>query len=56
MSWVSRRQTSRADDMAYCLLGIFDVNMPLLQGEGRKAFLGLELEIMKKSDDELVFA
>lgn len=56
MSWVSRRQTSRVEDIAYCLLGIFDVNMPLLYGEGRKAFLRLELEILKKSDDESIFA
>ena len=56
MSWVSRRQTSRLEDMAYCLLGIFDINMPLLYGEGRKAFLRLELEILKNSDDESIFA
>ena len=56
MSWVSRRQTSRPEDMAYCLLGIFDINMPLLYGEGRKAFLRLELEILKNSDDESIFA
>ena len=56
MSWISRRQTSRVEDMAYCLLGIFDVHMPLLYGEGRKAFLRLELEILKKSDDESIFA
>ena len=56
MSWISKRQTSRSEDMAYCLLGIFDVNMPLLYGEGRKAFLRLELEIIKKSNDDSIFA
>ena len=56
MSWASRRQTSRLEDMAYCLLGIFGINMPLLYGEGRKAFLRLELEILKNSDDESIFA
>ena len=56
MSWISRRQTSRMEDIAYCLLGIFDVNMPLLYGEGGKAFLRLELEITKKSDDDSIFA
>ncbi|KAH6635980.1 heterokaryon incompatibility protein-domain-containing protein [Chaetomium tenue] len=30
MSWAARRNTSRTEDLAYCLLGIFDVNMPLL--------------------------
>lgn len=42
--------------MAYCLLGLFDVNMSLLYGEGRKAFLRLKLEIIKKLDDESIFA
>ena len=57
MSWVSKRKTSRLEDMAYCLLGIFDINMPLLYGEGgRKAFMRLQLEIIRKSDDESIFA
>ncbi|CAF9911505.1 MAG: hypothetical protein ALECFALPRED_007343 [Alectoria fallacina] len=57
MSWLSRRVTSRAEDMAYCMLGLFDVNMPLLYGEGgKKAFLRLQLEIIRKSDDESIFA
>lgn len=38
-SWASKRQTSRAEDMAYCLLGLFDVHMPLLYGEGLKKHL-----------------
>lgn len=56
MSWVSVRQTSRIEDMAYCMLGIFDVTMPLLYGEGKKAFMRLQLEIIKKNDDESIFA
>ena len=57
MSWVSRRQTSRSEDMAYCMMGLFDVNMPLLYGEGGpKAFMRLQLEIIKQSDDESIFA
>lgn len=56
MSWASRRKTSRTEDVAYCLLGLFDINMPLLYGEGKKAFLRLELEIIKKSNDESIFA
>ncbi|KAI0149479.1 HET-domain-containing protein [Xylariaceae sp. FL1272] len=42
MSWASRRTTSREEDMAYCLLGIFDVNMTLLYGEGKRAFRRLQ--------------
>ncbi|KAH7071873.1 heterokaryon incompatibility protein-domain-containing protein [Paraphoma chrysanthemicola] len=38
MSWASKRVTKRTEDLAYCLLGVFDVNMPLLYGEGSKAF------------------
>ena len=56
MSWASRRETLRSEDMAYCLMGLFKVNMPLLYGEGRNAFYRLQLEIMKQSDDESIFA
>lgn len=56
MSWVSKRVTSRLEDLAYCMLGLFDVNMSLLYGEGNKAFIRLQLEIIRKSDDESIFA
>ncbi|KAF2818545.1 HET-domain-containing protein [Ophiobolus disseminans] len=36
MSWVTGRETTRAEDAAYCLLGIFDVQIPLLYGEGQQ--------------------
>lgn len=57
MSWASERITARKEDMAYCLLGIFDVNMPMLYGEGgKKSFLRLQEEIIKQSDDHTIFA
>lgn len=57
MSWMARRQTTRPEDSAYCLLGIFSINMPMLYGEGgRRAFLRLQEEIMKTSDDQSLFA
>lgn len=57
MSWAAERQATRAEDIAYSLLGIFDVNMPLLYGEGKlKAFRRLQEEIMKISEDETLFA
>jgi len=56
MSWASKRVTTRLEDEAYCLMGIFGVNMPLLYGEGEKAFLRLQEEIMKRSDDHSLFA
>ncbi|OSS46286.1 hypothetical protein B5807_08368 [Epicoccum nigrum] len=46
LSWAEGRVTKRAEDAAYCLLGIFDVNLPLIYGEGRrKAFIRLHREI-----------
>ena len=56
MSWASKRTTTRLEDMAYSLMGIFDVNMPLLYGEGQKAFIRLQHEIVRVSDDESIFA
>ncbi|KAL9003408.1 MAG: hypothetical protein Q9188_003713 [Gyalolechia gomerana] len=56
MSWASRRTTTRPEDIAYCLLGIFDVNMPMLYGEGTKAFMRLQEELIKRSDDHTIFA
>ncbi|KAL8792184.1 MAG: hypothetical protein Q9195_005206 [Heterodermia aff. obscurata] len=56
MSWLSNRETSRVEDMAYCMLGLCGVNMPLLYGEGYKAFMRLQSEIIRTSDDESIFA
>ncbi|KAI1465527.1 heterokaryon incompatibility protein-domain-containing protein [Daldinia caldariorum] len=54
--WASGRKTTRPEDIAYCLLGIFDINMPLLYGEGDKAFLRLQEEICKQTHDLSLFA
>jgi hypothetical protein len=56
MSWASRRQTTRVEDIAYSLMGIFEINMALLYGEGDKAFIRLQEEIMRNSDDQSLFA
>lgn len=56
MSWASDRQTTKPEDKAYCLLGLFDVHMPLLYGEKHKAFMRLQEELLKRSDDESIFA
>lgn len=56
MSWASHRTTTRPEDVAYCLLGLFQINMPLLYGEGEKAFSRLQEEIIKMSDDHSIFA
>jgi hypothetical protein len=56
MSWAAYRQTTRVEDLAYCLLGLFDIQMPLLYGEGAKAFTRLQEEILKTTDDYSLFA
>ncbi|KAI0379436.1 HET-domain-containing protein [Hypomontagnella monticulosa] len=56
MSWAARRQTTRIEDLAYCLLGIFGVNMPMIYGEGAKAFMRLQEEIVKETNDLSLFA
>ncbi|KAI0018561.1 HET-domain-containing protein [Xylariomycetidae sp. FL0641] len=54
MCWASRRRTTRVEDVAYSLMGIFDVNMPLLYGEGAKAFRRLQEQIIHKTNDQSV--
>lgn len=56
MSWASKRVTTRIEDIAHCLIGIFGVNLPLLYGEGEAAYIRLQEEIMKSSDDQSLFA
>ncbi|KAH7145566.1 heterokaryon incompatibility protein-domain-containing protein [Dactylonectria estremocensis] len=56
MSWAAKRQTTRVEDMAYCLMGIFNVNMPLLYGEREKAFIRLQEEIARQHRDLSLFA
>ncbi|KUI61979.1 Vegetative incompatibility protein HET-E-1 [Cytospora mali] len=55
MAWASQRTTTRLEDMSYCLLGMFNVNMPLLYGEGEKAFIRLQQEIIEASNDQTLF-
>ncbi|KAL0932397.1 HET domain-containing protein [Colletotrichum truncatum] len=56
MQWAAGRQTTRVEDLAYCLLGIFDINMPLLYGEGNRAFRRLQEEILKAAEDYSLLA
>ncbi|KAL4082142.1 heterokaryon incompatibility protein-domain-containing protein [Scleroderma yunnanense] len=56
MSWAADRTTTRVEDRAYSLLGLLDVNMPMLYGEGKKAFHRLQLEVIRVSNDQSVFA
>lgn len=55
MSWASRRKTTWPEDIAYCLMGLFDINMPLLYGEGgEKAFFRLQEAIPRRTDDHSI--
>ncbi|KAM0217283.1 hypothetical protein ACHAPA_000136 [Fusarium lateritium] len=54
MGWMAQRETTRVEDMAYSMLGIFGINMPILYGEGTRAFLRLQEEILKQSQDQSI--
>ncbi|TGJ84209.1 hypothetical protein E0Z10_g4583 [Xylaria hypoxylon] len=56
MAWAAKRKTTRIEDTAYCLLGIFGVNLPMLYGEGGRAFIRLQEEIVKTNNDLSLFA
>jgi hypothetical protein len=56
MSWAAKRKTTKPEDIAYCLMGIFSVSMPLLYGEGEsEAFYCLQREIMNRTEDHTLF-
>ncbi|KAG6027117.1 hypothetical protein E4U41_001050 [Claviceps citrina] len=56
ISWMARRQTTRLEDRSYALLGILDIHMPMLYGEGEMAFRRLQEELIRKYNDLSVFA
>ncbi|PMD64809.1 HET-domain-containing protein [Hyaloscypha bicolor E] len=57
ISWAADRETTRPEDRAYSLLGIFGVNMPILYGEGEQnAFFRLQVMIFQTFSDHSIFA
>lgn len=54
--WASRRTTTKLEDMAYCLIGILDINMPIAYGEGEWAFHRLMEVILQRCDEPEIFA
>ena len=56
LSWAARRETTRVEDRAYSLLGIFGINMSTLYGEGEGALRRLQEEIMRRIPDQSLFA
>ncbi|KAH8178212.1 heterokaryon incompatibility protein (HET) domain-containing protein [Sarocladium implicatum] len=56
MSWAAHRRVTREEDQAYCLLGLFQVAMPMLYGEGAaKAFGRLQEAIYNSTRDDSQF-
>ena len=55
-SRAASRATTRLEDGAYSLLGIFQVHMPLLYGEGERAIILLQEEIFKTTEGSTLFA
>ncbi|KAI8972185.1 hypothetical protein BD414DRAFT_220655, partial [Trametes punicea] len=56
MSWAVARDTTRTEDEAYSLMGIFGVKIQTTYGEGRYAFIRLQEEILKNVSDQTIFA
>ncbi|KAL1949832.1 hypothetical protein VTO73DRAFT_8713 [Trametes versicolor] len=56
MSWAAHRRTTRVEDRAYSLMGIFGINMPTIYGEGPRAFMRLQEEILQRIPDQSIFA
>jgi hypothetical protein len=56
MSWAATRKATRAEDLAYSLLGLFEISMPMQYGEGEAAFVRLQKEILKSTEDQTLFA
>ncbi|EJF59841.1 HET-domain-containing protein, partial [Dichomitus squalens LYAD-421 SS1] len=56
LSWAAKRRTTRVEDRAYSLLGIFDINIPTLYGGGERAFRRLQEEIVRRVPDQTLFA
>jgi len=49
--WGAKRQTTEEEDMAYCLIGLCGVSMPLLYGEGKEiAMKRLQMAIKEFSN------
>ncbi|KAJ9606982.1 hypothetical protein H2200_008993 [Cladophialophora chaetospira] len=56
MSWAAGRNATRIEDEAYSLLGLFDISLPMLYGDGEKAFMTLQERIAQSSEDQSIFA
>jgi hypothetical protein len=55
MSWAAARRTTREEDRAYSLFGLFGVNLPIVYGEGSQSFQRLQEEILRHYTDTSLF-
>ena len=51
MAWAARRKTTRVEDVAYSLMGIFDVSLQTAYGEGRDRAFSRLIEAIMQGDD-----
>lgn len=56
MSWMANRTTERKEDLAYAMLGIFNLNLAPIYGEGDWSFMRLQQTLLTNSTDESIFA
>lgn len=56
MSWAAFRHTTKPEDRAYSLCGLFDIKLPTIYGEGHEAFSRLQRMLMERSTDQSLFA
>ena len=56
LSWAADRVTTRREDAAYCLTGLFGIHIPLMYGERDNAFIRLQEEIIRTICDDSILA
>lgn len=56
LSWMANRRTTEEEDRAYSMLGIFDIPMEVIYGEGKRAFTRLQKHLLETCADESIFA
>ncbi|KAJ8519460.1 hypothetical protein ONZ45_g3573 [Pleurotus djamor] len=54
--WISKRITTRPEDLSYCLMGMLDIHIPIIYGEGHEnAFYRLQSACLQSSPSRLIF-
>ena len=56
MSWAADRHTSKVEDQAYSLVGLFGIHLAVQYGEKEFAFQRLQEAIIKEYNDHTIFA